>query len=56
MASIKTITQKINAWRRYRDVVRELSHMTETTSLAISALAAATLDTSLVSPSPARLR
>jgi uncharacterized protein YjiS (DUF1127 family) len=29
MASIKTITQKINAWRRYREVVRELSQMTD---------------------------
>ena len=29
MASIKTITQKISAWRRYREVVRELSQMTD---------------------------
>jgi uncharacterized protein YjiS (DUF1127 family) len=29
MAPIKTITQKINAWLRYREVVRELSQMTD---------------------------
>jgi uncharacterized protein YjiS (DUF1127 family) len=29
MASIKTITQKFNAWRRYREAVRELSQMTD---------------------------
>jgi uncharacterized protein YjiS (DUF1127 family) len=27
MTSIKTITQKINAWRRYRDALRELSSL-----------------------------
>ena len=29
MTSIKTITQKFNAWRRYRDAVRELSNLND---------------------------
>jgi uncharacterized protein YjiS (DUF1127 family) len=29
MTSIKTITQTFGAWRRYRDVVRELSAMSD---------------------------
>jgi uncharacterized protein YjiS (DUF1127 family) len=29
MASIKIITQKLAAWRRYREVVRELSQMSD---------------------------
>jgi uncharacterized protein YjiS (DUF1127 family) len=29
MASIKFISQKLNAWRRYREVVRELSQMSD---------------------------
>jgi uncharacterized protein YjiS (DUF1127 family) len=29
MTSIKTITQMLGAWRRYRDVVRELSAMSD---------------------------
>ena len=29
MASIKIITQKLAAWRRYREVVRELSEMSD---------------------------
>ncbi len=29
MASFKTITQKINAWRRYREAVRELSQLSD---------------------------
>ncbi|HEY1944517.1 MAG TPA: DUF1127 domain-containing protein [Roseiarcus sp.] len=29
MASIKIITQKLNAWRRYREIVRELSQMSD---------------------------
>ena len=29
MASIKIITQKLNAWRRYREAVRELSQMSD---------------------------
>jgi uncharacterized protein YjiS (DUF1127 family) len=29
MTSMKIIAQKINAWRRYREVVRELSQMTD---------------------------
>ena len=28
MTPIKTITEKLNAWRRYRDAVRELSGLT----------------------------
>ena len=28
MTSIKTISQKLNAWRRNRDAVRELSSLT----------------------------
>jgi uncharacterized protein YjiS (DUF1127 family) len=29
MASIKTITEKLDAWRRYREAVRELSQMSD---------------------------
>lgn len=29
MASIKIITEKFNAWRRYRDAVRELSQLSD---------------------------
>ncbi len=29
MASIKTISQKFNAWRRYREAVRELSQLND---------------------------
>ena len=29
MTSIKSITQKLAAWRRYRDAVRELSQLTD---------------------------
>jgi uncharacterized protein YjiS (DUF1127 family) len=29
MASIKSITEKFNAWRRYRETVRELSLMSD---------------------------
>ena len=29
MTSIKTITEKLNAWRRYRDAVRELSSLSD---------------------------
>jgi uncharacterized protein YjiS (DUF1127 family) len=29
MASLKTIAEKLNAWRRYREAVRELSQMTD---------------------------
>ena len=29
MASIKIISQKLNAWRRYRDAYRELSQMSD---------------------------
>ncbi len=29
MASIKTISQKFNAWLRYREAVRELSQLNE---------------------------
>jgi uncharacterized protein YjiS (DUF1127 family) len=29
MASIKTITQKARAWRRYRESVRELSNLND---------------------------
>jgi uncharacterized protein YjiS (DUF1127 family) len=29
MTSIKTITEKLNAWRRYRDAVRELSRLND---------------------------
>ncbi len=29
MASLKTITRKISAWRRYREAVRELSQLNE---------------------------
>jgi uncharacterized protein YjiS (DUF1127 family) len=29
MASIKIITQKLNAWRRYRAAVRELSQLSD---------------------------
>ena len=29
MASIKSLTEKFNAWRRYREAVRELSQMSD---------------------------
>ncbi|MGO4873035.1 MAG: DUF1127 domain-containing protein [Roseiarcus sp.] len=29
MTSLKTIAEKLNAWRRYREAVRELSQMTD---------------------------
>ena len=29
MASFKTITEKLNAWRRYREAVRELSQLSD---------------------------
>jgi uncharacterized protein YjiS (DUF1127 family) len=29
MTSIKTIAEKLNAWRRHRDAVRELSRMSD---------------------------
>ena len=29
MASLKMITQKLNAWRRYRAAVRELSQLSD---------------------------
>jgi uncharacterized protein YjiS (DUF1127 family) len=29
MASLKTLTQKFNAWRRYREGVRELSQLND---------------------------
>jgi uncharacterized protein YjiS (DUF1127 family) len=29
MASIRIITQKIEAWRRYREAIRELSQMSD---------------------------
>jgi uncharacterized protein YjiS (DUF1127 family) len=29
MTSIKSITEKLAAWRRYRDAVRELSQLTD---------------------------
>ena len=29
MTSIKTITEKFSAWRRYREAVRELSGLTD---------------------------
>ena len=29
MTSIKTIVEKLNAWLRYRDAVRELSQMSD---------------------------
>jgi uncharacterized protein YjiS (DUF1127 family) len=29
MASFKTIAVKLNAWRRYREAVRELSHLSD---------------------------
>lgn len=29
MTSIKTVSEKLNAWRRYRDAVRELSRMSD---------------------------
>ena len=29
MTSIKTITEKLNAWRRYREAVRELSRLND---------------------------
>ena len=29
MTALKTISEKLNAWRRYRDAVRELSQLTD---------------------------
>jgi len=29
MTSMKTITEKLNAWRRYREAVRELSRLND---------------------------
>jgi uncharacterized protein YjiS (DUF1127 family) len=29
MTSMKTVTQKLRAWRRYRDTVRELSNLND---------------------------
>jgi len=29
MTPIKTITEKLGAWRRYRDAIRELSQLTD---------------------------
>ena len=29
MTSLKTISDKLHAWRRYRDAVRELSQLTD---------------------------
>ena len=29
MTSIKTISEKLSAWRRYREAVRELSQLTD---------------------------
>jgi uncharacterized protein YjiS (DUF1127 family) len=29
MTSVKTITEKLNAWRRYREAVRELSRLND---------------------------
>ena len=29
MTAFKTITEKLTAWRRYRDAVRELSQLTD---------------------------
>ena len=29
MTSLKTIAEKLNAWRRYREAVRELSQLTD---------------------------
>lgn len=29
MTPLKTISDKLNAWRRYREAVRELSHLTD---------------------------
>jgi uncharacterized protein YjiS (DUF1127 family) len=29
MTSLKTISEKLNAWRRYREAVRELSQLTD---------------------------
>lgn len=29
MTSIKAITEKLNAWRRYREAVRELSRLSD---------------------------
>jgi uncharacterized protein YjiS (DUF1127 family) len=29
MITLKTISKKINAWRQYRDAVRELSHFSD---------------------------
>jgi len=29
MSPLKTISEKLNAWRRYREAVRELSHLSD---------------------------
>ena len=29
MTTLKTISEKVNAWRRYREAVRELSQLTD---------------------------
>ena len=29
MTPLKTVSEKLNAWRRYRDAMRELSRMSE---------------------------
>ena len=29
MTALKTISEKLNAWRRYRDAMRELSRMSD---------------------------
>jgi len=29
MVDVKTISEKLNAWRRYREAVRELSQLTD---------------------------
>jgi uncharacterized protein YjiS (DUF1127 family) len=29
MSSLKTISEKLNAWRRYREAVRELSQLSD---------------------------
>jgi uncharacterized protein YjiS (DUF1127 family) len=29
MTTLKTISEKLNAWRRYRDAVRELSQLSD---------------------------
>jgi hypothetical protein len=45
MITLKMISEKFNAWRRYRDAVRELSQFSDH-GCAISASAAATSKTS----------